>query len=116
VQLSDEAERKLADQRMKKWSKDQEEYTEREFQLVQARHQEQSEKERSSKENPSKGLDAPEISVTKQPSIQEIQREEERIRTEMLYKANREAEEENRKRVIQEQEELQRRKDKERLR
>jgi hypothetical protein len=37
VQLSDEAERKLADQRMKEWSKDQEEYAERECQEVHKR-------------------------------------------------------------------------------
>jgi hypothetical protein len=35
VQLSEDAERKLADQRMKEWSKDQEEYTERQYQEVQ---------------------------------------------------------------------------------
>jgi hypothetical protein len=41
VQLSEEAERKLADERMKEWSKDQEEYTERQFQEVQKKQQEQ---------------------------------------------------------------------------
>jgi hypothetical protein len=35
VQLSEEGERKLADQRMMEWSKDQEEYTERQFQETQ---------------------------------------------------------------------------------
>jgi hypothetical protein len=34
VQLSEEAERKLADQRMKVWSKDQEEYTDRQFREI----------------------------------------------------------------------------------
>jgi hypothetical protein len=43
VQLSEEAERELADQRMKVWSKDQEEYTEREFQRVEKLKQEQRE-------------------------------------------------------------------------
>jgi hypothetical protein len=37
VQLSEDAERKLADQRMKKWSKDQEEYTEKQYQEIQKR-------------------------------------------------------------------------------
>jgi hypothetical protein len=37
VQLSEDAERKLADQRMKEWSKDQEEYTERQYQEIQKR-------------------------------------------------------------------------------
>jgi hypothetical protein len=37
-----EAERKLADQRLKEWSKDQEEYTEKQFQEVQKRKQEQT--------------------------------------------------------------------------
>jgi hypothetical protein len=46
VQLSEEAERTLADQRMKEWSKDQKGYTEREFQLVQAKHQERAGKEK----------------------------------------------------------------------
>jgi hypothetical protein len=40
VQLSDEAERKLADQRMKEWSKDQEEYTERQFQEIEQKKKE----------------------------------------------------------------------------
>jgi hypothetical protein len=40
VQLSDEAERKLADQGMKEWSKDQEEYVERQYQEVQERKEE----------------------------------------------------------------------------
>jgi hypothetical protein len=39
VQLSEEAERKLADQRMKEWSKDQEEYTEREHQLAEQKRE-----------------------------------------------------------------------------
>jgi hypothetical protein len=43
VQLSEAAERKLADERMKEWSKDQEEYTEREFQRVQKLKQDQKE-------------------------------------------------------------------------
>jgi hypothetical protein len=43
VQLSGEAERKLADDRMKEWSKDQEEYADRQFQEVEKRKQEQTE-------------------------------------------------------------------------
>jgi hypothetical protein len=37
VQLSDEAERKLADERMKEWSKNQEEYTEKQFREIEER-------------------------------------------------------------------------------
>jgi hypothetical protein len=37
VQLSEHAERKVADEKMKEWSKDQEEYTEQLFQEVQKR-------------------------------------------------------------------------------
>jgi hypothetical protein len=37
VQLSEDAERKLADQRMKEWSKDQEEHTEKQFQEIESR-------------------------------------------------------------------------------
>jgi hypothetical protein len=40
VQLSEDAERKLADQRLKEWSKDQEEYTERQHQEVQRKREE----------------------------------------------------------------------------
>jgi hypothetical protein len=43
VQLSDEAERKLADERMKEWSKDHEEYAEQQLREVQKRKQEQKE-------------------------------------------------------------------------
>jgi hypothetical protein len=40
VQLSDDAERELADQRMMEWSKDQEEYTEQQYQEIQKRRDE----------------------------------------------------------------------------
>jgi hypothetical protein len=42
VQLSEEAERKLPDERMKEWSKDQEEYTERQHQEIQRKRGEKS--------------------------------------------------------------------------
>jgi hypothetical protein len=51
VQLSEDAERKLADERLKEWSKDQEEYTEREFQEVQRKIQTQAEEGKDHEEH-----------------------------------------------------------------
>jgi hypothetical protein len=86
VQLSEEGERKLADERMAEWAEDQEEHTERQYQEIQERRATSEPRKEEKRRIEFAGGKRQEEKKVPVPSIQEIETREKKEETTQVYR------------------------------